>query len=123
MKSRTCSCLPSINGFNDFYIVNDHFDFSYARILFAPKSPKGDFILQSPFKVPFRGFRGKREGSFASALALAFTSFLENKIDCKDQEDESDNVIETEGFVFKHEQGEDGKDDQGDHLLDHFQLN
>ena len=69
-----------------------------------------------------RGFRGKCEGSFASALALAFNSFLENKIDRKDQEDESDKVIEPEGFVFENEKSEDGKDDQCNHLLDHFQL-
>jgi len=63
---------------------------------------------------------GKREGSFASALA--FTSFLENKIDCEDQKNKTDNVIKPKGFVFENEQCEDGKDDQGDHLLDHFQL-
>lgn len=50
-------------------------------------------------------------------------SALEDEVHRQHQEHEPDEVIEPEGFVFEEEQREDDEDDQGDHFLDHFQLN
>lgn len=50
------------------------------------------------------------------------TSLFENEIDGEDEEDEADEVVEPEGFVFKYEEGETGKDDEGDDFLDDFEL-
>ena len=47
-------------------------------------------------------------------------SFFKDEIHGQDQEDKSDEVIKPEGFIFKNQQSEHGKDNQCDRLLDNL---
>lgn len=54
--------------------------------------------------------------------SVLFLSLLKNEIDRQDQEDETDKMVEPEGFVFKDEERKEGEDDQRDDFLYDFQL-
>lgn len=48
--------------------------------------------------------------------------FLKNKIYSKHEEDETDQVVHFYRFIFEDQQGKDHKYDEGDYLLDNFEL-
>jgi hypothetical protein len=47
---------------------------------------------------------------------------LKNKVYSQHKKAEPDEVVEPEGFVFKHDEGKEGENKEGYHLLDHLQL-
>lgn len=49
-------------------------------------------------------------------------SFHKHKVNRKNQADESSQVIPMQGFAFEENRCKYGKDNQGDNLLNHFQL-